>query len=301
MKKLLAIFLSLFLIGTFTVVFGYAIFKDSAVLGVSMSIADFDVDDLVLNILEGKPIDSPYLLPEEWSEYGIVEVRSNSTLPINYYMYVTETDGNICPVANIQLEVATELEDAWEEVYNGDLEDIRGNNDRVLLGMSPSAPHSSLYIRQRVQLDSSADSNDEGKPCLWDEVFRAENKKENYKEELIIKRNSLLASFWTLPEIEVQNPKDSSDELEAGKEEKLKWKLKTAVSEEKLVKITVDLYDETGTSLLFNIVDDLYDEDSYKWNVPQELAGDKYLLKVSALDENGLYSEDYSDEAFEIN
>lgn len=303
MTKTLLIFT--LLIFSVTIVASYKSAKSlfvskASVLGMSINIADFVNEPFDLEIISGKPVQALDFVPGEVSDYGEVKLVNQSALPVNFYMYTTEMDGSICPSSNIQIEISEDGSSNWETIYEGLTEDLRGNNDRLALTVDQDYSLNELYVRQQIQLAVDADKNDEGEECLWTEVFRAENKSENYKKELFIARNKLTSYFWTPPYIEVKEPSKDGAEFGVGKKESIKWKLKTVSVDEDLVKTKVELYDATGATSLEVLAEDLYGEDTLKWVVPDELLGGEYLIRIYVEDPHGLYAEDFSDYTFTV-
>lgn len=277
----------------------YALLTDSASLSFDLSTADFEVRG-PLTILENKPINVDDFEPGEWSEYGRLRISNDLPAPANFYMYVTETDGNICHSVNILLEVSDNGTSDWVEVYEGEIEDIRGNNDRVALTLNEDFSRNSVYLRQKVQFREDARKNDAGKECLWDEVFRIESFEEEHESEHVLSRHNLGATYWMPPIAEIKDP-NKNKEYEAGEEIKIKWKAKSQTKDKNdEMRIDLYLYDESGANEVMVIAEDLENDKEYKWTPPSDLLGDDFRIKLVVTDENGLTSEDMSDEDFSL-
>lgn len=298
----LAVFLSLLL---FSAQNAYSLLRDTAGLTLGLSTANFDPSGF-LRILDNKPIVVEDVIPEDESDWGYVELLQNIYSPSKFYMYITETDGNVCSSVNIVIQSSDNENGPWETLYDGELEKIRGNNDRVELYSSDiesestsSAQQDSIYIRQKVMFSADADKNDAGKECLWDEIFRSEFSKKEYVESTIT-RNILTATFWIIPEVEVKKPKNK-ESFVAEQNEQIKWKVKTHDKHEKEeVLIDIDLYDQSGANFVQNIATGVSNTGKLDWVPESSLIGDGYKIKITATDPYGLTNFDFSDEDFSI-
>ena len=271
----------------------------SSLINLAISTADFEIQG-PLTILENKPINVENFVPGQWSDYGRLRIVNNTEHPVNFYTYVSNTDGNVCPELNIRLEVSDNGEEGWELVYEGELEEIRGNNDRIPLTINEDFSKDSIFLRQRVQLDESADKNDQGKECLWNEVFRLENDAEDIKDEYILSRHTMSVFYWIPPKTEVKEP-SKNKEYEVGEEIKIKWKVKSAThDQDDEMKIDIELFEDSGATFLMDIANDLENKGQYKWLPPVDLLGDDFRIKILAEDGKGLTSENISEEDFSI-
>ncbi len=270
-----------------------ALFNDSAKLVLGLSTAIYEIQGFLL-LIENKPIDSSDMIPGQWSEYGKLKVTNDIVPSSDFYMYISHTDGNICPDLIISLEVAEDEQSEWVEVYTGDLEEIRGNNDSILLRMGDSGTES-IFVRQRVQFKESANKNKAGKQCLWNEVFRLQGfPKEIYKEQ-VLTRNVMGAGYWIPPSVEIKEPK-ANKSYELSSVMSIKWKVKSHTHDKsESIKIKLDLYDFSGKTLVLNIAQDLSNSGSYKWLLPSDLSEGAYRIKIEAVDGESLSNAAFSD------
>jgi len=143
--------------------------------------------EIVLQGLTSGEIDKPLnitgLFPGEWSKWGRVEVKNavNST-PVKVYFYVENVVGDACSKVNIELKMDQVGQDQHNQqqhehsLYSGLLSNVTGDVKRVEL----TGDHSTLDVnhllalKQKVQLDNSADDTFQNKTCTWTEVFKAE-------------------------------------------------------------------------------------------------------------------------------
>ena len=300
MQKNIYLTLIILLVLMLTANTALSVLADSAVLtNLTLSTADFEIQG-PLTILENKPINVENFVPGQWSDYGRLRIVNNTEHPVNFYTYVSNTDGNVCPELNIMLEISDNGEEGWELVYEGELEEIRGNNDRIPLTINEDFSKDSIFLRQRVQLDESADKNDQGKECLWNEVFRLENDAEDIKDEYILSRHTMSVFYWIPPKTEVKEP-SKNKEYEVGEEIKIKWKVKSAThDQDDEMKIDIELFEDSGATFLMDIANDLENKGQYKWLPPVDLLGDDFRIKILAEDGKGLTSENISEEDFSI-
>ena len=276
-----------------------SLFLDSAVLSFDLSTADFVIEG-PLTLIENKPLTAESFVPGQWSEYGKLKLTNPNSESVNFYMFVTETDGKACADVNIMLEVSDNGDDDWATVYEGEIEDIRGSNDKVPLTINEDMSKRTIYLRQKVQLKEDADKNTAGNVCLWDEVFRLENDDEDIKDDFVLSRNDMTVFYWIPPKTEVKEP-DKHKEYEAGNEIKINWKVKSHThDQEDSIKIGIYLYNENGGNLLMTIGENLENKGPYKWTPPTDLLGNDFKIKITAEDTHGLTNEDFSDESFSI-
>lgn len=275
-----------------------SLLQDSAKLVLGLSTASYEIRDFLL-LIENKPINSTDMIPGQWSDYGKLKVTNSLASEADFYMYVSHTDGNICPDVVINLEVAESAEGAWTEVYTGDLEEIRGNNDRVLLNIGDISSDN-IFVRQRIQFKDSANKNKAGKQCLWNEVFRLQGAtKETYREHSLT-RNIMEAGYWIPPTVEIKEPKGNKS-YELGAVLNIKWKVKSHTHDKnENIKVMLDLYDSTGENLVLPIAQDLNNSNSYKWTLPSDLPYGEYRIKIEAVDgaslSNAAFSEAFKSE-----
>lgn len=291
-NKILGLVLTVF-ISLLSVKSAQALLQDSAKLVLGLSTASFEIQDFLL-LIENKPIISSDMLPGEWSEYGKLKVTNDLEPNSDYYMYVSHTDGNICSEIIISLEVAENEQSDWIEVYRGDIEEIRGNNDRVLLNVD-ELDTNSILVRQRIQFKESANKNKAGKQCLWNEVFRLQGStKETYKEH-VLTRNIMSAGYWIPPSVEIKEPK-SNKSYELGSLINIKWKSKSHTHDKNEdIEIKLDLYEASGENIVQTIAHDLDNTGSYKWALPNDLPEGDYKIKIEAVDGESLSNAAFSD------
>ncbi len=144
------------------------------------TISSGSVDLVVHNFSGNKPINTSNMAPGQWTPWGRAELYNTGSLPTNVYMYVDNVSGAACPKTN--LEVRTGWAGGDETVhllYNGSLAGITGAGNRVETTVNPPFdqlnPNISQVIKQRAQLDPSADDPYQNTTCTWDEIFVAEN------------------------------------------------------------------------------------------------------------------------------
>ena len=299
MKKTLLLLFLIMLTVPFTFKVGRALFSDKVSLILGISTADFEIFG-PLTLIENKPLTADGLEPGDETVWGMLKVGNPLENDANFYMYVEKTDGKICGDLDITLEVSDDGENDWTQVYDGKLEKLKNQNKKVALVPDEDFSKDFVFVRQKVELTESIKKNEQGKDCTWREVFRIQGSdKKDYEDHKLL-GNYLKAGFWIIPYVEVKDP-DGGEEFRSGKEEKIRWKVKSSTKDKKdEMKIDIDLYDQSGTNFVMNIASDLPNDGTYKWLVPSDLTGDDYRVRVFAEDGNGLTNEDFSDGEFSI-
>lgn len=298
MKKVLFLLFILLITAVTSFKTSYALFSDSVAITFDLRVGEFEIEPF--EVISGKPIDFENAKPGEWSDFGIMKLREAVESDTEFYMYAKKINGNVCRAVDIKLEVSADVdvpEDAWTEIYNGRLDDIQPEKNKVVFEVDGENPEI-FYLRQSVKLNNDAGKNDEGKDCEWDEIFIYNDKDSSDEKKLTIQRNKLSAGYWVNPAVEVKAP-NGGEKFKQGDKMTIKWKaISPTHNKNDLIKVDIYLYDEEGVAVR-TIAEDQANDGQHEWTVPGGFNG-KYKIKIFITDAYGLSEEDSSDRTFTI-
>ncbi len=119
-----------------------------------------------------KPINVEGLTPGAWTGWGEAELSVTGQPDLKVYFHLENLNGSACEKTNIQLVTETfgRQKQKQSDLYQGPITRLNGSDNRIMV-YSELEHGMKLKLRQRIQLDASADHSYRNTTCSWDEIF----------------------------------------------------------------------------------------------------------------------------------
>ncbi|HAV11559.1 MAG TPA: hypothetical protein DCX32_03370 [Candidatus Moranbacteria bacterium] len=162
----------------------YAIFSDTDTITgntVGTATVELDAKGEAASGIVSKPIVATNLVPGEYTDDFRGALHNQSTVDVKLYMYLDNVVGDACDKINLTMTTGHAGGDEYARTIlnNVALSSIDTPAERVeITGVPPfetAGPNITQVVRERAQLDPSADNTYQNKTCTWDEVFVAES------------------------------------------------------------------------------------------------------------------------------